>query len=141
MTIRDPTPLRVGLVGAGMISAHHLIAWSRVPEAKVVAIVDPDLSRAAARAAEFGIPRHYASLDELLDREKAIDAVDIASPRETHARLVRLAAERGIDVLCQKPLAPTFGEADALVRDVEGRIRLMVHENWRFRPYYRQIAQ
>jgi D-apiose dehydrogenase len=53
---------------------------------------------------------------------------------------VRLAAERGIDVLCQKPLAPTCAEAEALVRDTDGRIRLMVHENRRFRPYYRRIA-
>jgi predicted dehydrogenase len=91
-------------------------------------------------AAEFGVPHHYASLDELLEREPAINALDIASPRETHASLVRLAAERGIDVLCQKPLAPTCGEAEALVRDIDRRIRLMVHENWRFRPYYRRIA-
>jgi predicted dehydrogenase len=123
-----------------MISAYHLIAWSRVPDANVVAIADPDLSRAAARAAEFDIPRHYGSVDELLDSEETIDALDIASPRETHAALVRQAAARGIDVLCQKPLAPSYGEAEALVRDVEGRIRLMVHENWRFRPYYRRIA-
>jgi predicted dehydrogenase len=142
LTIREPNPLRVGLVGAGMISAYHLIAWSRVPDAEVVAIADPDLSsRAAARAAEFGVPHHYASLDELLDREDALNALDIASPRETHASLVRLAADRGIDVLCQKPLAPTYSEAEVLVRDVDGRIRLMVHENWRFRPYYRQIAE
>lgn len=140
MTIRDRANLRVGLVGAGMISAYHLIAWSRVPEAKVVAIADPDVSRAAARAAEFGVPHRYASLHELLEREDAINALDIASPRETHASLVRLAAERGIDVLCQKPLAPTYAEAEALVRATDGRIRLMVHENWRFRPYYRRIA-
>jgi predicted dehydrogenase len=123
-----------------MISAYHLIAWSRVPHAEVVAIADPDASRRAARAAEFGIPRHYASLDELLDREERIDAVDIAAPRETHAALVRQAAERGIHVLCQKPLARSYEEAKALVRDVDGRFRLMVHENWRFRPYYRRIA-
>lgn len=140
MTIREHNPLRIGLVGAGMISAYHLIAWSRVPNAEVVAIADPDLSRAAARATEFGVARRYASLDELLEREGAIDALDIASPRETHASLVRLAAARGIDVLCQKPLAPTYAEAEALVRDMDGRIRLMVHENWRFRPYYRRIA-
>lgn len=140
MIAAPPSPLRVGLVGAGMISAHHLIAWSRVPDARVVAVVDPDLPRAAARAAEFGVPRHCASLDELLGSQEELDALDVASPRETHAPLVRQAAERGLHVLCQKPLAPTYAEAEALVHDVDGRIRLMVHENWRFRPYYRQVA-
>lgn len=135
-----PSPLRVALVGAGMISAYHLIAWSRLADAEIVAVVDPDLDRAASRAATFGVPRHYASLGELLEGENNLDALDIASPRETHAALVREAADRGIPVLCQKPLAPTYAEAEALARDVEGRIRLMVHENWRFRPYYRQIA-
>jgi predicted dehydrogenase len=43
-------------------------------------------------------------------------------------------------VICQKPLAPTLPEAEALARDVNGRVRLMVHENWRFRDYYRDAA-
>jgi predicted dehydrogenase len=58
-----------------------------------------------------------------------------------HAGQVLAAAARGIPVLCQKPLAPTLAEAEALVQAVGGRIRLMVHENWRFRPYYQQVAQ
>jgi len=43
--------------------------------------------------------------------------------------------------LCQKPLAPTLKEAERLVRDIGGRVRLMVHENWRFRPHYRLIRR
>jgi predicted dehydrogenase len=123
-----------------MISEYHLKAWARVPAAKVIAVVDPDLPRAEARAAAFGVPHGYADLDSCLASEE-VGALDIASPRETHAPLVRRAAASGIHVLCQKPLAPTLAEADSLVSDVEGRIRLMVHENWRFRPYYRQIAE
>jgi predicted dehydrogenase len=44
-------------------------------------------------------------------------------------------------VLCQKPLAPTLAEAEQLVAEVAGRTRLMVHENWRFRAYYREAAR
>ena len=68
-----------------------------------------------------------------------IDALDVASPRETHAAWVEAAAARGIDVLCQKPLTPTLAEAEALVQRVGARVRLMVHENWRFRPWYREL--
>jgi predicted dehydrogenase len=69
-----------------------------------------------------------------------LDVLDVASPRETHAPICRLAADRGLPMICQKPLAPTFDEAAALAADVGSRVRLMVHENWRFRPHYRRIA-
>ncbi|MEO6363628.1 MAG: Gfo/Idh/MocA family oxidoreductase [Caldimonas sp.] len=134
-------PLRVGLVGAGWVTQHHLAGWARLGgQAEVVAIADPNAAAAAARAAEFGIGRTFADAAEMLD-QCALDAVDVASPREFHAEAVRLAAARGLPVLCQKPLAPTFAEAAALVAEVEGRCRLMVHENWRFRPYYRDLGR
>ena len=134
------SPLRVGLVGAGWVTQHHLPGWQRLAgRAQVVAIADPSESRARERAREFGIEQVYTDAATMFDRAK-LDAVDIAAPREAHADLVRLAADRGLAVLCQKPLAPTLAEARALVADVATRTRLMVHENWRFRPYYRQIS-
>jgi predicted dehydrogenase len=123
-----------------MISYHHLIAWSREPRAKVVAICDPALEKARQRAAEFDIAAVHGALADLLDHHE-VDAVDIASPRETHADLVDIAAARGIDVLCQKPLTPRLAEAEALAKRSAGRMRLMVHENWRFRPWYRRCKQ
>jgi predicted dehydrogenase len=132
--------MRVGLVGAGMISFHHLIAWSHDPRAEVVALCDPEVDRARRRAAEFDIPAAYSGIEALL-AEQELDALDIASPRETHVALVEAAATEGIDVLCQKPLAPTFEAGAALARKIDGKIRLMVHENWRFRPWYRRLKQ
>ena len=131
--------LRIGLAGAGMVSRHHLIAWrAQSHRAQVVAIADPSDAAATTRAEEFGIPRRYPDADAMLEAE-ALDAIDIASPRETHAAIVEAAIARGIPTLCQKPLAPTLPEAEALVARVAGRARLMVHENWRFRPYYRDM--
>jgi predicted dehydrogenase len=72
-------------------------------------------------------------------REARLDALDIATWRETHAPIVRLAAAQGVHVLCQQPLTPTLDEAVALLGDVAGRIRLMVHENRRFAPHFRMI--
>jgi predicted dehydrogenase len=123
-----------------MISFHHLIAWSRDPRAEVVALCDPDLDRARLRAAEFEIPAVYDGIEAML-AEQELNALDIASPRDTHVGLVEIAAAKGIDVLCQKPLAPTFEAGVAVARKVDGRIRLMVHENWRFRPWYRRLKQ
>ncbi len=137
---KDQGPLRVGLVGAGMISRHHLIGWSRADDARVVAICDPVLARAEDRARAFAIPAVHDCVDALLAAE-SIDALDVASPRDTHADAVRRAIQRGIPVLCQKPLAPSLAEAEALVAEAAPRIRLMVHENWRFRPYYRDVKR
>jgi predicted dehydrogenase len=131
--------LKVAIAGAGMISWHHLTGWRKVDDrAKVVAVCDPDVAKATQRAHEFGIPKVYSDAEALFAHE-AIHALDVASPRDTHAAWVDAAAARGIDVLCQKPLTPTFGESEALVRRSSGRIRLMAHENWRFRPWYREL--
>jgi len=133
-------PLRVGLIGAGMVSRHHLIAWAAIPDrAKVVAVADPSHDNAARRAGEFGIAQTFADAAAMLAGTE-LDAVDIAAPREMHVPLVRLAAQRRLPVLCQKPLAPNLAEAVALAAEVQDLTRLMVHENWRFRGYYRDAA-
>ncbi|MEQ3553818.1 Gfo/Idh/MocA family oxidoreductase [Pseudonocardia nematodicida] len=132
--------LRVGVVGCGMISRDHLVAWRNEPRAEVVALCDPDPARTADRGAEFGIARHYTDAARMLDAED-LDALDVITPRQTHRDLVLLAAEHGVPVLCEKPLCPTLAEAEALVAEVGGRTRVMVNENWRFRPYFRQLRE
>jgi len=139
--IRKPNPLKVALAGAGMISWYHLIGWRNLGErVRLVAICDPDTDKAAKRAKEFFIPNVYRNADAMFGAE-TIDALDVISPRQTHAEWVEAAAARGIDVLCQKPLTPTLAESEALVHRVEGKSRLMAHENWRFRPWYRELKR
>jgi predicted dehydrogenase len=122
-----------------MISWYHLTAWRKLGgRVELVAVCDLDAGKAQDRAQEFGIAKVYTDREAMLAGE-TIHALDVASPRETHAGWVEAAAERGIDVLCQKPLTPTLAEAQELVLRLEGKIRLMVHENWRFRPWYREL--
>ena len=143
----DPTqtpmmnqPLRIGLIGAGMVSRHHLIAWAEIADqARVIAIADPSRENAARRADEFGISNIFADAEAMCAATE-LDAVDIAARRQFHAPLVRLAAKRRLPVLCQKPLAPDLQQAIELAAEVKDRTRLMVHENWRFRRYYRDAA-
>lgn len=134
-------PLRVGLIGAGMVSRHHLIGWQKLaPRAQIVAVADPSAENAAVRAREFGIPAIYTDAAAMLQQE-ALDAIDIAVPRDVHTAMVRLGAAHGVAILCQKPLAPDLAQAEALVAEMAGGPRLMVHENWRFRAYYRDAAR
>jgi D-apiose dehydrogenase len=142
--------LRVGLAGAGWVAPYHLEAWAQMTgRAEVVAIADPDIAAARSRAADFHVPAVYESAESMLAAER-LDAIDVAAPREAHAPICRLAARHGLAILCQKPLAPTLADAERLVADLEtdtpsevgtSPVRLMVHENWRFRPHYRRIAE
>jgi predicted dehydrogenase len=133
--------LRVGVVGAGWVSRHHLRGWRKhIDVAEVVALADPNPSTLKQRAEEFAIGATYATAEELL-AAAVPDILDICAPREAHTHLVRLAAKHGLPTICQKPLAPSLAEARKLVADIGDRALLMVHENWRFRAYYRRIGE
>ena len=131
--------LRIGMVGAGWVTQYHLPAWHKLAgRARVVAIADPSGAVREARQVGFDIADAFASCEDMLDTA-TLDAVDVCTPREAHASTVAAAAARGLPVLCQKPLAPTLTEAQALVAAIGPAARLMVHDNWRFRPVYRQL--
>lgn len=139
MTRARNRPINVALAGAGMISWYHLKAWQKLGgRVRLVAICEPDPERGKNRAREFGIDRVCRTPEELFDGSP-IDALDIASPRATHAAWIEAAAAHGVDVLCQKPLAPTFAEAVAVIERAAS-IRVMAHDNWRFRPWYRDVG-
>jgi len=133
---------RVAILGCGQVSNDHLIGWRRAGGVSLVAACDPLRERAAKRADDYGIPAVYDSPEEMFARERP-DLVDIITPRETHADMVRLAAAHGVKgILCEKPLCPTLADAAVLVHDVARTAsRLMVNENWRYRDYYRKIGE
>lgn len=132
--------LRVGFAGAGAISQYHLAGWQDTADAEVVALCDIDEGRARAKARAFNIARVYTDFRAMIDGED-LDAVDIVTPVGTHAPLTRMAADAGLHVCCQKPLTPTVREARELIDYVGDRVRFMVHENYRFRPHYLQVAE
>ncbi|MEM3112681.1 MAG: Gfo/Idh/MocA family oxidoreductase [Candidatus Anstonellales archaeon] len=132
--------LRVAIAGAGMVTRHHLIAWSRLPQIEIVAIFNRTLEKAYTRAKEFGIPKVYSNLEEMLRNEKP-DVLDIAVAPEAHRQFAKIASEYGVNILCQKPMALTLKEAEEMIAEIGDKVRFMVHENWRFRPPYRQAAK
>lgn len=132
--------LKVAMAGAGMAAGLHLSAWSKINGAQIVAISDPDERRAQARAAEFGIEKIFGDTTEMLDAVDA-DAIDIVTPVETHGALLLDAASRSLPAMCQKPLAGSIAEAEEIVRCLPANARVMIHENWRFRTWVRQIKE
>ncbi|HSV99005.1 MAG TPA: MFS transporter [Sedimentisphaerales bacterium] len=114
-------------------------AWQRIHEVTIAAMCNRDPGRAQTIMETFGIENHYTGYREMLEKERP-DFVDIVTPPPTHLEMCRIAADLGIHIICQKPLAPTLEEAKQIV-DCTGKadIRFMVHENWRFQPWYREI--
>ncbi|GAA4399778.1 Gfo/Idh/MocA family oxidoreductase [Nibrella viscosa] len=129
------------LIGAGYFSRFHMDAWQRIPEVQITAVCDVDSERANTYAAEWNLPTVYTDPDEAIESEKP-DFVDIVTPPDTHRALVEIAARRGVAVICQKPLAPSLPEAQALVALTEQcGIPFMVHENFRFQPWHRELKK
>lgn len=135
--------LRGVCVGAGYFSRFQYEAWQRIPGVEIVGLANRNLAKAQEIAAQFGIPRAcaWSELAHLLDAVRP-DFIDIITPPETHLEAVRLAAARGIAIICQKPLAPTWAEAVAVVAAArDAGVRFMVHENWRWQPWYREMKR
>jgi predicted dehydrogenase len=128
-------------VGAGYFSHFQYEAWQRIPEVTITAMCNRDPARAKTILEKFGIPKHYTDYREMLEKEKP-DFVDIITPPPTHLEMCRTAADLGVHVICQKPLAPTFDEAKQIVaHTARAGVRFMVHENWRFQPWHREIKR
>ncbi len=102
--------LKIGIIGAGAISAAHLSSYQKNAAVEVYAICDVNEASAKARAEEFGIPKYFASHDDILNDE-SIDAVSIVTPTFTHKNLIIAALEKGKHVLCEKPPAMNDEEA------------------------------
>ncbi len=134
-------PLHGALIGCGFVSQHHLEGWSRIPEAKLVALCDLEperLERAALRAPGA---RRYTDAGAMFESEESLDFVEICTRPDSHRELVELAARHGVHVLCQKPAAAVRSDLKAMIEaSVSTGIRLMFHENWRFRPWYRAMC-
>jgi len=104
---------RIGLIGAGWITEAHAPGWEAAHErAKVVAVADPHDPSATRLADRFGA-RPFADYRRLLD-EVPVDAVDICVPPHLHVQIVSDVVERGIHVLCEKPVARDLAEADLI---------------------------
>jgi D-apiose dehydrogenase len=128
-------------VGAGYFSRFHYEAWSRIPEVKIVALCDRDVVKAKTLSDEFGIAKFYSSVAEMLDKEQP-DFIDIITPPETHLEFCKEAFKRKINIIVQKALAPTLQDATSIVQEAKtAGVKLMVHENFRFQPWYREIKK
>ena len=133
--------LKVCVAGAGFFSQFHCDAWQRLEEVDLVALCDRDAGAARAAAEKYGIGRDYTDVMEMLDAEKP-DLFDIVTPPPAHRLCIDATIERNIAAICQKPFCGTMEAAKSAVAAIEkAGATVIVHENFRFQPWYARIRQ
>ncbi len=107
-----PHRFRIAVIGAGEMGAAHVDNWRQAGHA-VVAVADTDLGRAQALATTYRIPNACADYQALL-ADPAVEIVSICTPLAWHAPMTIAAAAQGKHILCEKPLARSLAEAQAM---------------------------
>lgn len=139
MTRHDP--IRFGFIGFGRIAKnYHYLSLKKNPRARVAAISDlrPAVLAAGRR---LGIPAVYGDYREMLEKEN-LDAVLITTPPWHHREATEAAARRGLAVFCEKPMAPTLEECDAMLAACEqAQVPLYLGFIRRFDPGFERLRR
>lgn len=131
--------LECAVVGGGVVSDKHLSGLQTCPETELVAVCDPDESRARRTAMEYDLEA-YADVEALLAREE-LDWLHLCTPVQSRLRLAEMALEDGLAVQIAAPVTSSVGEAkslERLARDSEGRVSV-AHSN-SFESVLREVS-
>jgi predicted dehydrogenase len=133
--------LRYGFIGAGGIASAHMTQLALRKDVEMVAMADPNEKSMADYATKFGIKNSFANWREMLSKVQ-LDAVSVCTPNKLHAECAIGAMEAGCDVLCEKPLAGSAEEGEAMIKAAEklGR-KLVIGFQYRFGPKTQFIRQ
>ena len=129
--------IRVACVGAGYFSQFHYGSWARIDRVQLLASCNRDITKAQATGLAA-----YDDLDQMLSEQKP-DLLDIILPPVAHAATIRKALAHGVKtMICQKPFCVNKAEALVITQEAEAAgARIVVHENFRFQPWYRALKQ
>ncbi len=138
--------IRIGLIGAGFIGVAHANAIETVigdgfVSAEFSAVCDADSERARNIAQSFGAKTHCTDPIELIN-SGMINTVFICTPTKFHPELVEAAANRGLDIFCEKPLACSFAKAKGMYAAVlKAKVKSHVGLVLRYSPVYNVVQQ
>ncbi|UJW56352.1 Gfo/Idh/MocA family oxidoreductase [Bacillus sp. A116_S68] len=133
--------LKIGVIGCGSIAKHrHLIEYAQNEQVEIVAVCDIVKERAAEFAALYEA-KAYTNYEELI-ANKEIDAVSVCTPNYLHAPMSIAALNAGQHVLCEKPMATSKAEAEAMIEAAKASgKKLMIAHNQRFVPAHQKARQ
>jgi myo-inositol 2-dehydrogenase/D-chiro-inositol 1-dehydrogenase len=131
--------IRFGILGAGRIGKVHAATIAKSSKAEVVFIADA-MPKAAAELAK-SVGAEVASVEDII-KSKNVDAVLIATPTDTHADYIELAARAGKAILCEKPVSLSVARIEKCLKVVEKtKAKLMIGFNRRFDPNFANLEQ
>jgi len=127
--------VNVGIIGTSWWSdAMYLPALQNLPHAHVAAVAGRDAERTQAFAQKWGISGAYHDYEKMLDSE-SLDAVLILSQNKEHLPMTMKAIDRGLHILCEKPLGMNYAEAKHMTdAATKAGIKTMVPFTYRFMP-------
>ncbi len=129
---------RLAIVGSGFFSQFHVAAWARL-DVTPVGICSLDSKSAEAHAATLGGVPVFSDVGEML-AQTSPDLADVITPPGTHLGIVRQTLGAGIATICQKPFCGGLaGARDAVRLAEESGVPLIVHENFRYQPWFAEI--
>lgn len=115
--------IRVGIIGAGYVSAHHLRALQSIPSVHIVGVADLDRMRAEEVRRKFNLPSAFGSVEELL--AAGVDAVHVLTPPAFHAPVTIQCLQAGAHVLVEKPMAETPEECERMMVAAQANNRML----------------
>ncbi|HUX87401.1 MAG TPA: Gfo/Idh/MocA family oxidoreductase, partial [Chloroflexota bacterium] len=133
--------VRVGVVGTSEHTDRvHLANLQSHPRAEIVAICGRNQERAGARALKYEIPRVFAHYEDMIEHA-GLDAVVVAAPDDLHFPIAMAALDAGLHVLCEKPLAGSYAEAQTLAKQAAAKnVKHMTYFSWRWPPAQRYVG-
>ena len=124
--------LNVGIIGCGIIAKAHLNVLTKMENVGRIFAADPQEDACASLKEKFSIAKTYPDYKEMLASEN-IDVVHILTPPQFHAEIAQYAAQRGKNILVEKPFAVTAGEAEQIVKAAKADdVKLCVMHNHLF---------
>lgn len=137
-----PRDVSVAVIGAGAAAqVVHLPILKRLPELEVAALVDRDRDKARTIGERFGVETILSGVEEL-EGVEGLDAVVVCTPNDTHEEVAIACLERGLHVLCERPLSVSSASAERMIDAAEAAgLQLMVALNQRFRYDMRAIRK
>lgn len=129
--------LKVGLIGVGGISGAHIPVWESMEDVELTALCDIRQERMEP----YPEKHHYTKLDEMLKNEK-LDILDICLPTYLHADYAVRAMEKGIHVLCEKPVSLKSEDVERVYSTAHRmQVSFMVAHVLRFWPEYMLLKE
>ena len=133
---------RVGVIASGRIAREHGRGWAECKHTEIVAIADAHPEALSSYASDFNVKTQYIDYREMLDKEE-LDIISVCSWDPQHAEMsIAACARRPKAVLCEKPMAISLGEADAMIIAAQRNdVKLAIGHQRRFYSSWREARR